>query len=434
MDAPELDPVHAPAGDDPLLIVGGGIAGLVVARERVLLGEDVVVLEAQPRAGGWVGSHSVAGMDLDAGVDSFALRGSEPLGLLTTLRLEGDVVTPATNETWVHRADGTTGRLPEESLFGIPGVPLAQDVIAAIGMGAAWRAQLDTLLPSLVGSRATDVAEFVRRRMGRGVLEQLVAPAVRGVTGVDPSDLPLDDLHPALRATLLREGTLAQAVQALRARAETEPLVASLRGGVHRLLDALLTDLDRFGVPIRTGVEVVAVDATGVTTATGGRITGRPLLATPGAGVEAGRRIRTVTLAVDAPKLADAPRGGGVGVAAGTTDVAALALDHLSARWAWLAEANPLQFLRLTYPADAPADAERAHQDAERLLGVSLPTPEDSVTSDLGVVNPHPLSAHAIDGMQHVGEAEDRRGIAAVVAHARHIGRKSAPDPDVHGV
>src|SRR6188768_2387306 len=59
-----------------VLVIGGGVAGLVAARECAHLGLSVVVLEAAGTPGGAVAGHEVAGLPLDAGAESFAVRGN----------------------------------------------------------------------------------------------------------------------------------------------------------------------------------------------------------------------------------------------------------------------------------------------------------------------------------------------------------------------
>lgn len=411
-----------PGAERPrVIVIGGGVAGLVAARELVLAGRDVVLLEKGAHLGGQVARHSLAGIELDAGAEAYSTRGTDIPRLLAALGLDSEVVTPTPSPAWLHRASGRPVPLPATSLLGIPAVPLAQDVIDAIGIGAALRAQLDVLMPGQVGAKATTVGELVRRRMGRGVLEGLVAPVARGVHSTDPDSLDLDRAAPGLRAALLSTGNLGRAVAVIRAKAPAGSLVASLRGGMFRLVDALAADLDRFGVQVRTGTEVTAFDAGGVTTAAGERIRGELLLAAP-LGVDAPRtRVRVATIAVDAPALADAPRGSGVLVAPGVAGVAARALTHLTAKWEWLAETTPLQLLRLSYDADVDVTPERARADAEALLGTPIPAPIDTAIVTWDRVGRRADAQHAIDGMHRVGEAESGTGLAAVVSYARSV-------------
>ncbi len=404
-----------------VVVVGGGIAGLVAARELVLAGRDVTLVEKSAHLGGQVARHSVAGIDLDAGAEAYATRGDELPRLLATLGLADDIVTPTPAPAWVQRATGGAVPLPATSLLGIPGVPLAQDVIDAIGFPAALRAQLDMLMPSLVGSKSATVGELVRRRMGRAVLDGLVAPVARGVHSTDPDQLDLDRAAPGLRQALMSTGSLGQAVRSLRDKAPAGSLVASLRGGMFRLVDALAADLDRFGVQVRTSTEVTAYDAGGVTLESGERLRGEVLLAAP-LDVDATRtRVQVATIAVDAPALADAPRGTGVLVAPGVAGVGARALTHLTAKWAWLAEQTPLQLLRLSYDDGVEVTTELARRDAEVLLGTPIPTPVDAAQVAWERVGRRADAQHAIDGMHRVGEAESGTGLAAVVSYARSI-------------
>ncbi len=394
------------------VVVGGGIAGLVAARRLALGGHRVALLEASDRLGGQLARHTVAGIELDAGAESFATRGDTVAYLLRVLDLGDEIESPVDTPAWLHRSDGSAIALPATSLLGIPAVPLAADVIAAIGMRAALRASLDLLIPATVGAKAESLGELVRRRMGRRVLDGLVAPVVRGVHSISPDELPVDRASPGLRAALLRDGSLMHAVQGIRERSAAGSQVAGIRGGMFRLVDALERELHRFGVEVRTGL--------GPVTATAGAaagLRGRVLIAAPGE--EPGRRIALVTLAVEQPALDAAPRGTGLLVASDAPGVGARALTHLTAKWPWLRErAVGIHLLRLSYDgaqADHAALLERAEADAATLLGTPIGHRVDGDVVEWSRAAPR---SHAVDGMRFIGEAESGTGLAAVIAHA----------------
>lgn len=408
----------AAAGDaERVLVVGGGIAGLVAARRLVLGGRDVTVLESADRLGGQVARHSVGGIDLDAGAESFATRGGTVADLATRIGLGGDIVRPAELPAWLYRADGTAKPLPATSVLGIPGVAFAQDVIDAIGLRAAVRAQLDVLLPSLIGSRSATIGELVRRRMGSAVVEQLVAPVVRGVHSMSADELALDRAVPGLRAALLREGSLTHAVRRMTMNAAPGSRVAGIRGGIVRLVDELEADLERFGVEVRLNSPVSELTSAGLTVGRD-RLAGQVLVAAPGGGVEAdpGRRLTLVTLVVDQTELDAAPRGTGVLVAEGAPGVEARALTHLTVKWPWLAErAGGLHALRLSYDG-APQDAAlRAPRDAAALLGMPIGRVVDTASVTWERAAPR---RHSVDGIRYVGEAGAGTGLAAVIGQA----------------
>jgi protoporphyrinogen/coproporphyrinogen III oxidase len=389
----------------------------VAARTLVLAGEEVTLLEASDHLGGTVARHTVGGIDLDAGAESFAIRNGTVAALAESLGLADAVVSPNPEGAWLRRADGTDVPLPSSSLLGIPGVPLAQDVTAVIGQRAAWRAMLDLLLPGTVGARSKTLGELVRTRMGSGVLEGLVAPICQGVHSRHPDDLELDRVAPELRQALLREGSLARAVRESGTGARTGAAVQGIRGGVNRLVEELVADLDRFGVRVRLHSAVTAIDE-GAVQIGDETIEGDVLIAAPhllNTGPDTAERTTVAFLVVDAPALDSAPRGTGVLVAAGAEGVTARALTHATAKWPWLAErvAPGRHVIRLSYRGAVTQTA--AVKDAEALLGVPLDTIVDFTTVEWS--RPAPQGP-APDGVWVTGQATSGTGLANVVAHA----------------
>jgi oxygen-dependent protoporphyrinogen oxidase len=417
------------------LVVGGGIAGLVVARRLALGGRRVTVLESSDRLGGQLAPQRIAGAVLDAAAESFATRGDAVAGLLTELGLGDDIVTPQPGPAWVLRARGGAVPLPAVGLLGIPADPRAPDVVRAVGRWGALRAQLDELLPPSVGATATTLGELVAARMGRVVLDTLVAPVTRGVYSRDAGELPLEVVAPHLLAALQQHGSLAAAVRALRVAAPAGSLVAGLRGGMFRLADALVAECARLGVGIETGRVVTDFGARHVVV-DGVRREGEVVLAGPRPGAESGRDVTLVTLVLDAPELDGSPRGSGLLVAPGAP-VAARALTHLTAKWQWVAEALPGRHaLRLSYDAAAslpaappaaappPAIVATALTDASVMFGTKLPDPLDATVGTWSRPAADPRDA----GLPRVGEPVAGVGLASVIPHAEAVARQLLSD------
>jgi oxygen-dependent protoporphyrinogen oxidase len=360
------------------LVLGGGISGLLAARELAAAGHTVTLLEATASWGGCVGSHVVAGLTLDSGAESFATRSSAVAELADELGLGGNVVAPRPGGAWVQLPDGPR-ELPKTGVLGIPANPWDPEVRRSLGFVGSLRASLDKYLPASIGASAdvTSVASLVRARMGRRVLERLVAPVVGGVHSADPGLLDVDMVAPGLRAGIREHGSLAAAVSAQR-RGSTQPsvakagsAVAGLEGGMHTLVVALLSDLRSRGVTLMSGTAAGAVERT----ADGWRVTagdatydaGLLVVALPGPAAvgllqavvpalagrspESGPDVRLVTLVVDLPELDRRPRGTGILVAPQTPGIQAKALTHATAKWDWLAAAaGPgTHVLRLSY-------------------------------------------------------------------------------------
>jgi oxygen-dependent protoporphyrinogen oxidase len=405
-------------------VIGGGIAGLVAARDCARLGLGVTIYEATDAVGGAVASHRVAGLTLDSGAESFAVRRGTVAQFVEDLGLTDLVVAPNAAGAWLHLpADGGGSEsfpLPKAGILGIPGSPLADDVRRVLGWRGAWRAWADRVIPVLKIGREHSLGELVEKRMGRRTLERLVEPVASGVYSAPAHSLELDVVAPGLNNALTTTGSLSGAVLALRAQAPAGSAVGGLRGGMSQLVAALTADLEKFGARIRTEARVDSVRSAGsddeprwelslkspVQQDSGPEVEQADfvILATPGAaavrlleplGADAGAIadfgwpdptvVHLATLVVDAPALDAAPRGTGVLVGAGTPGVSAKALTHVSAKWAWVAEAaGPgRHVLRLSYgragepnPAADLSDTafERlALEDAAAILGVPLP-------------------------------------------------------------
>ncbi|MCY0903485.1 protoporphyrinogen oxidase [Arthrobacter sp. H14-L1] len=389
------------------VVVGGGISGLVAARDLVHAGYRVTVLEASGVFGGCVGSHMVAGLSLDSGAESFATRSTAVADLVTELGLGALIRSPDPSGAWVQLPTGALP-LPRTGVLGIPADPWAPEVRRALGFAGSLRAALDASLPASVGTSAQvcSVADLVRARMGARVLERLVAPVVAGVHSADPEVLDVDMVAPGLREGILKHGSLAAAVAAQRGAArpggaqpggaqprsgpqgDVEPggaqpgmakagaAVGGLAGGMFMLVGALAEDLRKAGVEMHTGHPATGLSRTASSgagtewTVTAGKWSARAevlVVATNGpAAVQllapvipelaghapaAGPDVRLVTLVVDLPGLDVKPRGTGILVAPQTAGIMAKALTHASAKWAWLAEKAGAgrHILRLSY-------------------------------------------------------------------------------------
>jgi protoporphyrinogen/coproporphyrinogen III oxidase len=389
-----------PAGTASALVLGGGISGLLSARELAASGYRVTVLEAGREWGGCVGSHVVAGLTLDSGAESFATRSDAVAALARELGLSGRIVQPRPDGAWVQLPEGAR-ELPKTGVLGIPANPWDPEVRRSLGLLGSLRASLDRILPASVGAAAdvVSVAALVKARMGRRVLGRLVEPVVGGVHSADPALLDVDMVAPGLRAGLRKHGSLAAAVAAQRRNsagpAKAGSAVAGLEGGMHTLVSALVSELRGRGVTLLSGAraESVARISTGWRVAAAGQTYDAGLLvvavdgpaavglleeavpAIAGKKPGSGPDVQLVTLVLDKPELDRRPRGTGILVAPQTAGIQAKALTHATGKWDWLAEAaGPgRHVLRLSYGRVEGAGSQPAGLDTDDgLLAASL--------------------------------------------------------------
>ena len=247
-----LDALAGRARSRHVVIVGGGVAGLVAALDCARVGLRVTVLEERARCGGLVRAADLDGLAVELGAT--AARGDA----LDALAREAGLTTvaPDTDATWIGGLPGAVP-LPAATFLGIPANPWAADVRRVIGWRGAWRAYLDRLRPPLTIGRERSLGRLVSRRMGARVRDALVAPLAEGIHGLAPELVDVEVAAPGLNAALTRTGSLAGAVADLVA-APPAPL-ATVEGGLSRLVDALVARLADLGADVRTGVRATAL-------------------------------------------------------------------------------------------------------------------------------------------------------------------------------
>ncbi|UBH06963.1 protoporphyrinogen oxidase [Leucobacter sp. Psy1] len=397
-----------------VVVIGGGVSGLIAARDLALAGVPVDLLEREPNLGGRIAQAEIAGLRIDVGAEAYATRGGTVEELLRELGLASEITTPAPLGSWVVAGDRAMP-LPASGAGGVPSDPLSRASFAALGVTGALRAAVEPLLPASVGADSETLADLVRARLGSRVLDRLVRPVSLGVYSTAPERMPIDAI-PGLGTAFARRGSLVRAARDLRdSRTAAGGAVSGLQGGMGELVHRLVEELERLGVRIRTEVDVCAIerdggdwtvrDASGAEQARGGAIVlavderTAARLIDPAVEPASGEpeRVEVIALVLDDGRLTRAPRGTGALVAeAEGTDlgsprahhhddpIRAKALTHASAKWPVLARraGQDRQVIRLSYgrtgrvpeteQLDDSAAMHLALSDASRILGVTL--------------------------------------------------------------
>ncbi|HET8970911.1 MAG TPA: protoporphyrinogen oxidase, partial [Candidatus Nanopelagicales bacterium] len=247
-----------------IAVVGAGISGLAAARAVLARepGARVSVLESAGRIGGVVAAAQLAGLVVDTGADRLLAHRPAATDLARDVGLEPDLQAPATLPRSL-LSGGALVRLPARGISGIP-TDLAE--VARSGVldrAALARLPLDHVLARTGLEEDVAVGAYVRARLGRAVVDRLVAPLLAEVHAADVDSLSMRATMPALYAAAGRDRSLLRAARVVEADTPPGPRHLGLRGGLSRLPAALAAAVVERGGTLRLGTTVRALTRTG---------------------------------------------------------------------------------------------------------------------------------------------------------------------------
>ncbi|MDQ1506966.1 MAG: protoporphyrinogen/coproporphyrinogen oxidase [Actinomycetota bacterium] len=230
----------APPG--PVVVVGGGIAGLTAALELAERGAAVTLVEAGDCFGGKIATSRVDGLVVEAGADSFL--SSKPAGLALCERLgitDRLVNSRAEDRRTFVWSRGRLRELPEGLVLGSPARAwslLRSGLLSPVG---AARMVGDMAVPRRrSGSEdgrggpapaEETVAEFFTRRLGGEAYARVVEPLLAGIHAGDATRLSLPATFPRFVDMERDHGGLVRAALAGRVPKPVRRLTAMRRRG-----------------------------------------------------------------------------------------------------------------------------------------------------------------------------------------------------------
>jgi oxygen-dependent protoporphyrinogen oxidase len=187
-----------------VVVIGGGITGLVAARElfrvsvKVRRPVEVVVLEASPRLGGKVRTETVDGAVVETGPDSFVTLKPDALELVRELGLEHELIPTGPEATVSVLKNGRLLPMPAGMQLVSPTKLIPFAFSPLFSWGAKLRMALEPLVPARRGTDDESLADFTRRRLGAEALDSLVAPMLAGIFAGDPEKMSARSTFPQL--------------------------------------------------------------------------------------------------------------------------------------------------------------------------------------------------------------------------------------------
>ncbi len=266
-----------------VLVVGSGVSGLAAAHRLLELSKekgfplDLKVLESSEGAGGVLQTFAQDGFLMEGGPDCFITEKPAALQLCKRLGLENQLVktNPGIRQSFILKND-RLHPIPEGFYLLAPSrlAPLlATPLLSPLGK---LRAALEPFVKTRKDSGDESIGDFVRRRLGAEVLENLAQPLVGGVYNADPDELSLDACLPRFRQMELEKGSLLRALASRRV--DSQPQVSGARyslfvtfqGGMKTLAEALIAEIPKESLLVKTPVQALAYGKEGGWTVSSG--------------------------------------------------------------------------------------------------------------------------------------------------------------------
>lgn len=253
-------------------IVGGGISGLSAAyylekyAGQAGIPISIQLLEARDRLGGVILTERTEDFLLEGGPDSFLSVKPAAVELCRELGLSDHLV-PSNDQrrkTFIWQG-GKLREIPEGMMFVVPTKVWPVFASDLFSWGGKFRLAMAPFLPQTPDSgQDMAVADFIRRRLGREVLERLVEPLLAAVYGADVDSLSARAVLPQLLGLEEKYGSLWRGIRASRhvrpgngQPGLPDSLFVTLRDGLGEIPAALEKKLGK--TRITTGTEIAKV-------------------------------------------------------------------------------------------------------------------------------------------------------------------------------
>jgi oxygen-dependent protoporphyrinogen oxidase len=231
----------------PVIIVGAGIAGLSIAYELQKKGIPYQILEAGDKAGGVIRSMHINGFELDAGPNSIGAT-QDTISFLTELGLK-DVVMEAS------AASKNRFLVRNGQLHSISPNPMQIIKTSYISGKAKWRLFTESFRKADTSKAEESVSSFVNRRFGPEIMQYLFDPVLSGIYAGNPDKLAIQEVLPVLPRWEREYGSVTKGMMKNKGAMGGRTIIA-FKGGNEVLTDRLVSLLQ---TPVQTGCRVTGI-------------------------------------------------------------------------------------------------------------------------------------------------------------------------------
>jgi protoporphyrinogen/coproporphyrinogen III oxidase len=217
-----------------VIIIGAGISGLTAAYKLAKAGKEVIVLEEASRAGGKIVTNREKGYLLESGPNSLRVENQETIDLIEGAELTERIIdaNPTSKKRYVLK-EGRWVQLPRGPKEAI-NTPLF-----------SLRGKLQILWEPLIGKTKLDdesAASFVRRRLGKEILDYGADPFITGIYAGDPDKLSMKHAFASMWRAEQDDGSLLSGLMKRRkgrSKNKVKPRVISFPEGLSELTTSL---------------------------------------------------------------------------------------------------------------------------------------------------------------------------------------------------
>lgn len=238
------------ANGEKIAVVGGGISGLVMAKELTDTGNQVTVFEETKRLGGKIQTGALDGSPINLGAEFIDSTNTRLIALAKDLNVE---LIPATDQK-TERFQLPDGKLLSGEAFHAAYKPIAEQII-------------DDKKNLIVGGKYTEKAKHLNEISLAEYLQELAANVEKSGQKIDPKII-----ETAAQAYASEGGNNPEKISALTFVNESSGRLGSLlnsdcayrvKGGTEELIKALHKNLQEKGVEFETGAKLTNVSKNG---------------------------------------------------------------------------------------------------------------------------------------------------------------------------